>query len=68
MPIAITDERLAICESIRDRAARAATVSTVREPEDGPRADRDHRHWREHWAGPAELGLFAIAVPEDRGN
>jgi alkylation response protein AidB-like acyl-CoA dehydrogenase len=68
VPIAITDEQLAICESIRDWAARAGTVATVRELEGGPRADRDHRHWREHWAELAGLGLFGVAVPEEFGG
>ncbi|GAB3905243.1 acyl-CoA dehydrogenase [Kibdelosporangium lantanae] len=51
MSIAITAEQRAIGDSIRAWAADAGVLATVR-GQDGA------KHWREHWADLAHLGLF----------
>ncbi|MQA07170.1 MAG: acyl-CoA dehydrogenase [Pseudonocardiaceae bacterium] len=65
MPIAITAEQVALQQSIRDWAARAKPLDTVRalEPGSGTGASS-----REHWNGLASLGLFSIAIPQDAGG
>ena len=73
MPIARTDDQLALQASIREWAKRAATIDVVRglEPPaghhgvaaatgDGPAAER--------WASLAELGVFAIGLPAAVGG
>jgi 3-oxochol-4-en-24-oyl-CoA dehydrogenase len=73
LPIASTDDQLALQASIREWAKRAATIDVVRglEPPagrhgvatvtgDGPTADR--------WASLAELGVFAIGIPAAAGG
>jgi 3-oxochol-4-en-24-oyl-CoA dehydrogenase len=73
LPIASTDDQLALQASIREWAKRAAAIDVVRglEPPagrhgvatvagDGPAADR--------WASLAELGVFAIGLPAAAGG
>jgi alkylation response protein AidB-like acyl-CoA dehydrogenase len=73
LPIASTDDQLALQASIREWAKRAATIDVVRglEPPlgrhdlatatgDGPAADR--------WASLAALGVFAIGLPAAVGG
>jgi 3-oxochol-4-en-24-oyl-CoA dehydrogenase len=74
LPIASTDEQLALQGSIREWAKRAAVIDVVRSLEpgaggshgvatalgDGPAAER--------WASLAELGLFGIALPATAGG
>ncbi|MCW6007669.1 acyl-CoA dehydrogenase [Micromonospora sp. CPCC 205371] len=62
MPIAITEEQRALREAVRRWAAGAGTLATVRAMEDTPAA------WERHWAGMAELGVFAIALPAASGG
>ncbi len=77
MPIAITDEQLALQASIREWAKRAGTLNLVRglEPPDGAPgsgpgeageagAAGAARTWREL----AGLGVFSIAVPAEAGG
>ncbi|TCO46751.1 acyl-CoA dehydrogenase [Actinocrispum wychmicini] len=61
MSIAITAEQRAIGESIRAWADRAGVVATVR-GRDGA------KHWREHWADLAHLGLFEMVRPDGGGS
>jgi 3-oxochol-4-en-24-oyl-CoA dehydrogenase len=64
LPIAITDEQLALQASIREWAKRTATIDVVRSQEPGGTAiGADER-----WAGLAELGVFAIGIPEAAGG
>jgi alkylation response protein AidB-like acyl-CoA dehydrogenase len=74
LPIASTDEQLALQASIREWAKRAAVIDVVRglEPDagghhgvatargDGPAAER--------WASLAELGVFGIGLPVAAGG
>ncbi|HKD87506.1 MAG TPA: acyl-CoA dehydrogenase [Streptosporangiaceae bacterium] len=74
MPIASTDEQLALQASIREWAKRAAVIDVVRGLEpgtgshhgiatalgDGPAAER--------WASLAELGVFGIGLPAAAGG
>ena len=73
MPIASTDDQLALQASIREWAKRAGTIDVVRGLEPpvgrhgvatasgtGPAAER--------WASLAELGLFAIGIPAAAGG
>jgi alkylation response protein AidB-like acyl-CoA dehydrogenase len=59
--IAITEEQRAIGESIKGWAADAGVLATVRGL-DGA------KHWREHWADLAHLGLFSMVLPEEDGS
>ena len=64
MPIAITDEQSALQSSIREWAKRAATIEVVRDQEgtgDDPAA-------AQRWASLAELGFFALGLPESAGG
>ena len=74
MPIASTDEQLALQTSIRERAERSAGIDVVRGLEpgaggshgvaialgDGPAAQR--------WASLAELGVLGIGLPAAPGG
>ena len=74
MPIASTDEQLALQASIREWAKRATVIDVVRSLEpgaggshgvaaalgDGPAAER--------WASLAELGVFGIGLPAGAGG
>ena len=62
MSATITDEQFAARELVRSWAAAAGTVAAVREMEHDPQA------WRAAYQGLAELGIFSVAVPEDRGG
>jgi 3-oxochol-4-en-24-oyl-CoA dehydrogenase len=59
--IAITEEQRAIGESIKAWAAGAGVLATVRGTEGA-------KHWREHWADLAHLGLFAMVLPDEDGS
>lgn len=67
MVATVTDEQFAARELVRDWARSAASGETasvaVRAVERG-----DSDAWRPVFAGLAELGLFGVAVPEDRGG
>ncbi|GBE67330.1 acyl-CoA dehydrogenase FadE34 [Mycobacterium sp. MFM001] len=67
MPATITDEQFAARELVRDWAGGVGTESrskvAIRDIEQGkPEA------WRPVYDGLASLGLFGVAVPEDRGG
>lgn len=63
MPATITDEQFAARELVRDWAAGAGTTAAIRDIEQGkPEA------WRPVYESLASLGLFGVAVPEDRGG
>jgi alkylation response protein AidB-like acyl-CoA dehydrogenase len=62
VPIAITEEQRSLRESVRRWAAGAGTLATVRTMENTPAA------WERHWAGVADLGVFAIALPVASGG
>jgi 3-oxochol-4-en-24-oyl-CoA dehydrogenase len=58
----VTDEQTAARELVRDWARKLGTEA-VRKVEQG-----DPDAWRPVFASLAELGLFGVAVPEDRGG
>jgi alkylation response protein AidB-like acyl-CoA dehydrogenase len=60
LPIAITDEQLALQSSIREWAKRAGTIDLVRSREPGLGGARDGA---DPWASLAELGVFTIGLP-----
>jgi 3-oxochol-4-en-24-oyl-CoA dehydrogenase len=60
LPIATTDEQLALQSSVREWAKRAGTVDLVRGQEPGLGPVRDGA---DLWAGLADLGVFAIGLP-----
>ena len=66
MPIASTDEQLALQASIREWAKRARTVEAVRSLEPGAGGNDDLHAAR--WADLAELGVFAVGLPPALGG
>ena len=72
MPIAATDEQLALQASIRDWAKQAGPLALVRGLEPGPdagRADASGPAWGgPGWDGLAGLGVFSIALPAAAGG
>ncbi len=74
MPIASTDEQLALQASIREWAKRAAVIDVVRGLEPGAgrhhgvAATLGHGPAAEHWASLAELGVFGIGLPASAGG
>jgi alkylation response protein AidB-like acyl-CoA dehydrogenase len=65
--IAVSSEQRAIQESIRQWAARAGVLATVRALEPGlPGAAA--RPWARHWRELADLGIFSMGVPESAGG
>jgi alkylation response protein AidB-like acyl-CoA dehydrogenase len=62
VPIAISAEQHAVADAIRGWARRACPHATARAQETSPDA------WRAHWAELADLGLFAVALPEAAGG
>jgi 3-oxochol-4-en-24-oyl-CoA dehydrogenase len=72
LPIASTDEQLALQASIREWAKRARSIDIVRSLEPGADSgsgagDHDGRA-AERWASLAELGVFAIGLPAEAGG
>lgn len=63
MSVTIDDEQLAARELVRDWAAAAGTVAAVRAVELG-----ETDAWKPVFARLADLGLFGVAVPEERGG
>ncbi|MGH3069793.1 MAG: acyl-CoA dehydrogenase family protein [Streptosporangiaceae bacterium] len=77
MPIAATDEQLALQASIRDWAKRAGTLALVRSLEPGADAGGSDAGgapasapcWSGPcWSGLASLGVFSIALPAAAGG
>ncbi len=72
MPIAATDEQLALQASIRDWAKQAGPLALVRGLEPGPDAggaDATDPGWGgPGWDGLAGLGVFSIALPAAAGG
>jgi alkylation response protein AidB-like acyl-CoA dehydrogenase len=77
MPVAVTEEQRAIRSAVRDWARRHDTIATVRALEDAPDTERSRPPGEasraglfgaKHWAGLADLGLFAIALPPEVGG
>jgi alkylation response protein AidB-like acyl-CoA dehydrogenase len=70
VPIATTEEQLALQASIRAWAARSGTLAQVRRLEPG--ASPDHGPGvpaaDESWDELAELGVFSIALPAESGG
>src|SRR5215831_17189642 len=64
VPIAISDEQLALQASIRDWAKRADTLALVRRLEPGPAP----AEWEDCWPALAALGVFSIALPTEVGG
>lgn len=63
MVATVTDEQFAARALVRDWARGACSSEAVRDVEQGkPDA------WRPVFAGLADLGLFGVAIPEDRGG
>ncbi|BBX29083.1 acyl-CoA dehydrogenase [Mycolicibacterium alvei] len=58
----ITDEQFAARDLVRSWAAATDTAAAVRSGED------DADAWRSPFQGLAELGIFSVAVPEDKGG
>src|SRR5690349_17529014 len=65
--IAVSSEQRAIQESIRQWAAGAGALATVRTLEPG-RPKASARPWARHWRELAGLGVFSIGVPETAGG
>jgi 3-oxochol-4-en-24-oyl-CoA dehydrogenase len=65
LPIASSDEQLALQSSIREWAKRTAIVDVVRSQEE---TGADAPGAAERWASLAELGVFAIALPAAAGG
>jgi alkylation response protein AidB-like acyl-CoA dehydrogenase len=59
----VTDEQFAARELVRDWARSSRSSEATRAVEQG-----DADAWRPVFGGLAELGLFGVAVPEDRGG
>jgi alkylation response protein AidB-like acyl-CoA dehydrogenase len=74
LPIAMTDEQLALQSSIREWAKRAGTVEAVRGLEPGRQATQGiataagSGAAAEGWASLADLGIFAIGLPAASGG
>jgi 3-oxochol-4-en-24-oyl-CoA dehydrogenase len=70
LPIATTEEQLALQASIREWAKRTETVELVRGLEPGASAGTGSQSAEadETWAGLADLGVFAIAIPVALGG
>jgi 3-oxochol-4-en-24-oyl-CoA dehydrogenase len=66
LPIASTDEQLALQSSIREWAKRARTIEVVRSQE-GTGGGTDAAA-AERWRSLAELGVFAIGLPAQAGG
>ncbi len=66
MPVAVTEEQLALQASIRDWAQRAGPLALVRglEPDAGPVPAEASACW----AGLASLGVFSMALPPAAGG
>jgi 3-oxochol-4-en-24-oyl-CoA dehydrogenase len=62
MPIATTDDQRAVADALRAWGASTKPVAAVRAQEDDPAG------WRTTWAGLANLGTFAVALPESVGG
>jgi hypothetical protein len=62
VPIATDADQRSVADALRGWAAKANTVATARSAETAPDG------WRKHWAELAELGVFAVAVPESAGG
>ncbi|MCW2686938.1 MAG: acyl-CoA dehydrogenase, partial [Mycobacterium sp.] len=63
MSATITDEQFAARELVRSWASSSGSVAAARDVEQGhPDA------WRAPYDGLAQLGIFGVAVPEDRGG
>jgi alkylation response protein AidB-like acyl-CoA dehydrogenase len=62
VPIATSDEQHAVADAIRGWAGQARPHAAARAQETAPDA------WRAHWAELADLGLFAVALPEAAGG
>ncbi|MBS1696494.1 MAG: acyl-CoA dehydrogenase [Actinobacteria bacterium] len=63
MSATITDEQFAARELVRSWAAVSGAVAAVRDME-----RTDGTGWRAVFGGLAELGIFGVAIPEDRGG
>jgi alkylation response protein AidB-like acyl-CoA dehydrogenase len=68
VPIAVTEEQRAIQESIRQWAAGAGVLATVRSLEPGRPAGHGQHPAGQHWADLAGLGLFALGLPDQDGS
>ncbi len=73
MPIASTDEQLALQASIREWAKRTRSIDLVRGLEPGHLATRPDESGQdgqaaERWSSLAELGVFAIGLPAESGG
>ena len=62
MPIAVSDDQRAVADAVRAWATKAVPLATARTQETAPDA------WRKHWPDLADLGVFAVAVPEELGG
>ena len=63
MPIALTEEQLALQSSVREWAKRVSTIELVRDGEAGGAdlAEQD-------WASLAELGVLGVGLPAEAGG
>jgi 3-oxochol-4-en-24-oyl-CoA dehydrogenase len=74
LPIASTDEQLALQGSIREWAKRAQSIELVRSLEPGSQNGDGTGHGgqdsqaAERWSSLAELGVFAIGLPAEAGG
>ncbi len=69
MPIAITEDQLALQASIREWAKRAGTLALVRALEpDGGAASGEALAAGPYWNDLSDLGLFSIALPLRAGG
>jgi 3-oxochol-4-en-24-oyl-CoA dehydrogenase len=65
LPIASTDEQVALASSLREWAKRAGTIDVVRSQEPG---GTDAPGAADRWAGLTDLGIFGIGIPETAGG
>jgi alkylation response protein AidB-like acyl-CoA dehydrogenase len=74
VPIAITEEQLALQASIREWAERAMPLAQVRRLEPGPSPPGAHADPADRpagqrcWSDLAAFGIFSIALPEEVGG
>jgi alkylation response protein AidB-like acyl-CoA dehydrogenase len=62
MPIATTDEQRAAADALRSWGASADPIALTRAQEQEP------GRWRERWRDLSDFGLFAVALPAERGG
>src|SRR5215472_16594909 len=68
VPIAVTDEQLAMADSIGQWTKRAGTIAAVRELETTSGHTSKTAWAAANWTALAELGVFSISLPSAEGG